>query len=100
MAKAFECDRCKVTVVGEPKQESDLAVLGTDFILRFAFGMKRPEAEAEELRAKLAASPMARMGMGEIDDDDVAQKVADLCDPCRSMLLREAVSLAGLDLVI
>lgn len=101
MAAAYECDRCKLTFMGEARQVHDLLVPGTRFTLRVSFGMARASDELEEIREqadRLKENPLAALFGAHVDEDRVENVAADLCDPCRAVLLREAVELAGLDL--
>jgi len=98
--KAYECDRCGMTFVGDARNISDLSIIGTPFTLRFSFGMKRTEEERQELRQQAQEHPLVRMFGSEqmLGEDQLENVAADLCDPCRAALLKEAVELAGLEL--
>jgi len=98
MAQAYECDRCKVTFIGEARGTSDIAIPATPFTLRFSFGMARPEEEQDKLTQKAEEHPLVRLLGGEVNYEAIENIAADLCDPCRAALLREAVELAGLEL--
>jgi len=99
MAEAYECDRCKVTILGEARGTSDSATPGTPFTLRFSFGMARPQDEQEKLTEEAEEHPLIKlMGIAKVNTDAIENYAADLCDPCRATLLRDAVELAGLEL--
>jgi len=97
--QAYECDRCKVTFVGEARTTSDIGIPGTPFTLRFSFGMARPQDEQEKLTEEAEEHPLLKvLGIAKVNTDAIENVAADLCDPCRAALLREAVELAGLEL--
>lgn len=99
MAVAFECDRCKVTFIGESRGTTDIAIPGTPFTLRCSFGMTRPKEEQDKLAAEAEDHPLVKLlGIGHVNQDAVENVAADLCDPCRAQLLKEAVELSGLEL--
>lgn len=101
MALAYECDRCKLTFLGEAKETQDLDVLGTAFVLRFSFGKKREEDEQERMRQSYeeqvkGLGPFSVLAKASMDEDRVALTGADLCGPCRVALLSEALDVARL----